>query len=169
MNGAQVHLALSHFPIAGMFFAIPILIWGLLAKTEAIKRVGLLIVLVSAVSGVIMMESGEKAEEIVEHKPLVTKNLIHEHEDAAEAANATIIFCGVLSILYFALTKMKKSHTDKIYLVLILGNLIAAGLVANAAHLGGQIRHDELRATEGNSPVGSVKNETNESEEKDKD
>ena len=146
MNGAQIHLAISHFPIAGMVFSLIIFGMAFMLKVEKIRLVSIMIICLSAISALIMMESGEHAEEIVEHKPLVTKELIHSHEEAAEAANVAIIITAVLGIIYLVLEKFGKKAADKVFIAVIIANLASVGLVANAAHLGGQIRHDEIRS-----------------------
>ena len=145
MSAVQIHLALNHFPIAGMFLALPILIWGLIAKSQQIKTVGIAVVITSALFGIIVAQTGDGAEETVEHKPLVTKHLIHEHEEAADAAMIAIQLSAVLGIAWLVMTKLQKNHVEKIFAVLLLTNLAAAGMIGNAAHKGGQIRHDEIR------------------------
>lgn len=50
MNGAQIHLALNHFPIAGTFLALIILLWGFFSKKEQIKTVGIALIIISAAS-----------------------------------------------------------------------------------------------------------------------
>lgn len=145
MNEAQIHLALNHFPIAGSILAFFVLLWGFFVKKEQIKIVGIALLIVSALSAFIVMESGEGAEEIVEDKPLVTKSLIHEHEEAAEAGMVAIQITAVLGIAWLVMNRMKKNHLEKIFALILLSNLISSGLIANAAHKGGLIRHDELR------------------------
>jgi uncharacterized membrane protein len=149
MNEAQIHLALNHFPIAGSILAFFVLVWGFFAKKEQIKIVGIALLIVSALSAFIVMESGEGAEEIVEDKPLVTKSLIHEHEEAAEAGMVAIQITAVLGIAWLVMNRMKKNHLEKIFALILLSNLISSGLIANAAHKGGLIRHDELRKASG--------------------
>jgi uncharacterized membrane protein len=151
MNAAQIHLALNHFPVATMFLSIPILIWGLLSKKDLIKTVGIAIIIIGTLAGIVVAQSGDGAEKIVEHKAGVTKELIHNHEDAADTAMVAIYLCGALGVAWLVLSKIKNKHTEKIFLLLIISNLVAAGLVGNTAHKGGQIRHDELRDGASNS------------------
>ncbi|MGZ3789995.1 MAG: DUF2231 domain-containing protein [Bacteriovorax sp.] len=146
MNAAQIHLAFNHFPIAGTMLALAILLWGFFAKKDQIKMVGISILIVSALTAFIVMESGEDSEKIVEHKPLVSKNLIHEHEEAAEASMIAIQVTAVLGIAWLVMNRLKKEHQEKIFALMLVANLASAGLVANAAHKGGQIRHDEIRS-----------------------
>ena len=145
MNSAQIHLALNHFPIAGTILAFIVLVWGFFTKKDQIKIVGIALMIVSAFIGIIVFETGDGAEEIIEHKPLVTKQLIHEHDEAAEKAISAILLTAVLGMAWLLMFKLKKGHQEKVFALILLANLISAGLVADAAHKGGQIRHDEIR------------------------
>ncbi len=146
MTGAQIHLALNHFPIAGTILALLVLVWGLFSKKDQIKTVGIGLLLVSSITAFIVANSGDSAEEIVEHKPLVTKELIHEHEEAADRAMIAIQLTAVLGIAWLIANKLQKGYQSKIFAAMILTNVISAGMIADAAHKGGQIRHDEIRS-----------------------
>lgn len=148
MTAAQVHLAFNHFPIAGMIFAFIVLLWGVFAKHDVIKTVGIVIVIISALTALIVASSGDGAEEIVEHKPLVTKHIIHEHEEAADTAAIAIYLTAVLGIAWIVMNKKKINHQEKVFGLLLFANFISAAFIADAAHKGGQIRHDEIRFEE---------------------
>ena len=146
MTAAQIHLAFNHFPIAGTILAFMVLLWGFFAKMDQIKIVGIALMIVSALAGFVVMQSGDGAEEIVEHKPLVTKQLIHAHEEAADAGMIAIQITAVLGIAWLVMYRMKKNHLEKVFALMLVSNLVSAGLIADAAHKGGQIRHDEIRS-----------------------
>jgi uncharacterized membrane protein len=145
MNAAQIHLALNHFPVAATMLAFGILLWGFFTKKDQIKVVGIALAIISALSTVIVFQTGEGAEEIVEHKPLVTEHFIHQHEEAAEAAMIAIELSAVLGIAWLVMFSFKKDHREKIFALMLIGSLASSVLIANAAHKGGQIRHDEIR------------------------
>jgi uncharacterized membrane protein len=147
MTAAQVHLALNHFPVAGIIFALIISLWGFFTKKDQIKIVGITLILLSSLAGIVVSQSGEGAEEIVENKPLVTKHLIHEHEEAAEAALIAIELTAVLGIAWLVMYRLKKNHLEKVFIAMLIVNLVSAVILADAAHKGGQIRHDEIRKT----------------------
>lgn len=145
MFASQIHLALNHFPIAGIILSVPILLWGLLAKKDQVKSVGIAVVIVAALSAIAVFATGEGTEDAVKTKPGVTKHLIHEHEEAAEAAMVVIQICAVLSIIYVVLNQKNNPLSDKVFIGIIIMAFIGSGLIAKAAHEGGLIRHDELR------------------------
>ena len=166
MTAAQIHLALNHFPIAGTILALVVLLWGFFAKKDQIKIVGITLMLISALSAVVVNQSGDGAEEIVEHKPLVTKNIIHEHEEAADKAIIAIQLTAALGIAWLVMYRLKKNHMEKVFALMLVTNLISALLVADAAHKGGQIRHDEIRNAVAAGSASVVEKESGESKEK---
>lgn len=145
MNPAQIHLALDHFPIAGGFLALFFLVWGLISKKDDIKLAASALIIISAVAAIPLFFSGEGAEEIVEHKPLVTKALIHEHEEAAEAAMGFLQLTAVLAVAWVVMKKKNIGPEKAVYASLIGLIAITSILMARAAHFGGQIRHEEIR------------------------
>lgn len=166
MNAAQIHLALNHFPIAGTMLALVVLAWGFFVKKDQIKIVGITLIIISALAGIVVAQTGDGAEEIVEHKPLVTKHLIHEHEEAADAAMIAIQITAALGIAWLVMYRLKKNHLEKIFALMLVTNLASAVLVADAAHKGGQIRHDEIRKGVVANSAGNGEKENEENEEK---
>ncbi len=147
MNGAQLHLAINHLPIVGVLIGLIILVAGLFLKQAMVKKTGLFVLVFAAVTVAPTYLSGEPAEEIVEHKPGVTKVLIHEHEESAELSMVFTAITGAVAALSLVLLKMKRENLELklTYLVLVL-SIVTFVLLANTAHLGGFIRHDELRS-----------------------
>ncbi|HWP84126.1 MAG TPA: hypothetical protein VNN17_02975, partial [Terriglobia bacterium] len=91
--------------------------------------------------------SGEPAEEVVENVPGVNAALIEEHEESAVAALAALEVLGALSLLSLFFSRKSASSAPAL---LVHGSLLLAlvafGLVAWTAHLGGQVHHPEIRA-----------------------
>lgn len=145
IDAAQIHLALNHFPIAGIFFTIFLLLVGFLFKKRELILSGMLIAVISGIAIIPMSLSGDGVEEIVEHKPGVTRELIHEHEEMADKALIAFEVTAVLAILWFVARKKKQDWTYKIEVVTFLLSLVSALIIVQTAHLGGLIRHDEIR------------------------
>jgi uncharacterized membrane protein len=146
MNQAQIHLALNHFPIGGSILALLFLVWGLLRKKDDIKFAAVSLVIICAVAALPVYFTGEGAEKIVEHKPLVTEEVIHPHEEAAEAALIVFEISALLAIGWIVSKKKNTGHDQIIYYALIGFLTVTSALMAKTAHYGGQIRHDEIRA-----------------------
>lgn len=144
MNAAQIHLAFNHFPIVGSFFALVILIWGLVVKKDQIKTVGMVLIILSSLFSIIANSSGEGAEDLVKNKPLVTKEHIHAHEEAAEGAMIALSAAAVLGLVWLVMLRLNHKYKEKLLVFIVLVNVITVGLFANAAHKGGLIRHEEI-------------------------
>lgn len=145
MNAAQIHLALNHFPIFATLFGTALLLWGLLLKQEAKRQLALVFLVVAAVSAVPVYLSGEPAEEIIEHRVGVSESSIHDHEDLAEQTFLVIGVLGMLCLFILAFLKIGKNIPMVIWISVLFGAFVVLGLLFRVAHLGGQIRHDELR------------------------
>lgn len=175
MNSVQIHLLLNHLPLFGSLFGTAILAWGLLQKQEPVKRLGLYLMLGSALAVLPVYFSGEGAEEAVEHLPGVLENLIEAHEDWAKAAMllTEIVGLGALGGVIWSFKRQQLPMTFA--LVLLLLGAVNGGVMAETAHLGGQIRHSEIRsgstqpADNGTAKSQNQPPESNEKHEKGED
>lgn len=145
IDSAQVHLALNHFPIAGIFFTLFLIAGGLLFKKRELIFSGMLIAVISGIAIIPMDLSGEGVEEIVEHKAGVTRELIHEHEEMAEKALIAFFLTTLMAISWFVSSKKMAKFSGKIEVATLLLSIISAIVIAQTAHLGGMIRHEEIR------------------------
>jgi uncharacterized membrane protein len=146
MNLAHLHMILNHFPIATLIFGFVILVVGRLRRNETIIRVALGILIVGAFAGLGAFFTGDPAEDVIKSRPGFMKDLVHEHEKAADFGLwATIITgCTALAALYFS---MKKSAIPKwLMIALFIINFWALTVLARVNYLGGQISHPEIRS-----------------------
>jgi hypothetical protein len=145
MNAAQVHLALNHVPVVGIWFGLLVLALALLRASEELKRAALVLFAVVGLASVPAYFSGGQAEEIVEHLSGVEHDRIEEHEEAGRFA---AIAAGVLALLAAALLWMFRSPRQlpgwAVGIALVLSLAVGAAL-ARTAMLGGEIRHEEIR------------------------
>lgn len=105
----------------------------------------MMVAIISGIAIIPMDLSGDGTKEIVKQKAGVTRELIHEHEEMAEKAVIVFGVTSVLAIAWFICKKKKPSFTNKIEIFTLIMAIISMIIVAQAAHLGGMIRHDELR------------------------
>ncbi len=157
MNGAQVHLALNHFPVLGVLFGGLVLWIGTLIKNSAVKRTGLAIILFAALAAVPSYLSGESAAEIIEQSHPASEAWIESHEEAAETALALTGVLGLNAATALVSTRirgLRKLEKPTTQLALVL-SLLAFAALARAAHRGGLIRHDELRGQGATPPLSS--------------
>lgn len=146
MNGAQLHLALNHFPVILSFVSVGILLWGWIGKSSEIRKVGLVLVVGTAVLAAAAFFTGEPAEDVLKLFPSFPKPLVHEHEEAGEAAFIVSIVAGVCAIAALFLTKRKPKLSGYAFLLCILITLLSSLSFLRTAHLGGLVRHEEIRS-----------------------
>ena len=154
-NGAQMHLALNHMPVVGVMMGLLVLLSGYGLKQLLVKRTGLALILFAALTALPAYFSGEPAEEIVEHKPGVAKHDIHEHEESAEVALVFSLIGGAIAGGALIAGLKKRGIESKATAAAGLVSLVTAALMVNTAHLGGMIRHDELRPAGAASAVST--------------
>ena len=159
MNDAHLHMVVNHFPIVGTILAIGILIAGLLNKNQSIINTAYVLFIIGAVFGILSMNTGEGAEELVEDMPGIGWKIIHEHEELAEKMALLLDVLGILSLVGFYF-QYKNNTKQKLvsYAILILG-IASLFVIQKVGTSGGEIRHTEIR-NESNSTY-NLKEENN--------
>ena len=167
MNAAHLHLALIHFPIAGLVLACLGLLYAAVRKDPAVQRAALVFLTVAGLSAAPAYYSGGYAEEIAEDLQGVSEDNIHAHEEAAEAALAASLAAGVLSAGLLVLFRKKDLPRSALAGALVVA-LVAAGLTGRAGNLGGAIRHPEIEmsAPQGPGETGEAAGEQEKGGEK---
>lgn len=145
MNEAHIHMLVNHFPIIGLFFGLGVLLFGVVKKNSVLKSAAYVMLIICVISGQLAMMTGDKAEHFVEDLPDFTHNVIHEHEEAAEAFMIPMYVLGLVSIVGLYAQSKKHSFEKWIsYLALVLG-VVCVFLSKNSGTTGGEIRHTEIR------------------------
>jgi len=143
MDAPQLHLMLNHLPVLGVLFSALVLLVGLVFRSQAITRLAIAVLIVSALAGVPVFLSGEPAEEALEHTAGVSERVIEAHEDAARIAMIALDVLGLAAL--FGWLRYRRSDVGRGFATtLMIATFALSGLMAWTAHLGGQIRHPEL-------------------------
>lgn len=145
MDAAQLHLLLNHLPVIGGIFALALLAYGWIRGQDAVVRVALWALVVAGAAGIATYLSGEPAEEVVEELAGVSEALIERHEEAAAWATGGSVLAGLIALFVLGLHRARPVGRGAAAAVLVVG-LGAAGLMGWTAHLGGQVRHSEIRS-----------------------
>jgi hypothetical protein len=144
MSPTQLHLALNHLPLFGSAIAIVLFIWALLARSRDLTKAALVLTFVCGIAGFVAKQSGEGAEEQVEHLPWANEELIHEHEEAGEWAFYLLGLAGVGALA--GLVRMRGGKEARLEAMIVLGiTVVAFAATAKTALAGGEIRHEEIR------------------------
>ena len=152
MNLAHLHLLLNHFPTVGMIIGVGLFLLGLASKSDELKRASLVVFLGIGLLTLPTYMTGNAAQEIICKSPNkvtctdpgVSKALIEKHEGAALLA---FIFMEInAAFAWLGLWQFRRvSRFPRWSLAAVaLFSLVSFGLMAQAANIGGQIRHPEL-------------------------
>src|SRR2546425_4352081 len=148
----HIHLLLNHFPTVGFSIGLGLFLVALYAKNDHLTRVGLGIFLIIALISIPVYMTGKAAQRAIKDLPGVSGVLTQTHEDAALLALAFMELTGAMAWLgLWQFRRTSRATNGNLTAVLIL-SLIAFGLMARTANIGGEIRHPEI-AVQGADPV----------------
>lgn len=145
MNGAHWHLVVNHLPIVFPIVGVIVLITGIISKSEAVKRTGLMIFVLGAFAAMAAMATGEGAEEVAEKISGVTENDIKSHEEIAESFALLAYVLGGLSVLGLWASFKGKSFASMVSNGALVLALIVIYFSRQTGTTGGEIRHTEIR------------------------
>lgn len=148
MNSVQMHLMLTHVPIILSITGLVMFIVALLIKNTTLTKTSYIIIVIAGVASLPVFFTGEGTEEAIERMPGVSEAIIEKHEEIAKLAMASIVAAGILALA--ALLSFQWAMVTRVLKVVVLLLAIASSsLMAQTAHLGGQIRHTEIRNAAG--------------------
>lgn len=145
MNGAQLHLMLNHLPVMGALFSLLLLAWSLIRRSAEIQKLALAIALLAGLSSVPAYLAGEPAEEVIEHMAGVDEAYIEEHESMGKFALWCGVALGVAAGAALAAGVKNPRWLSAGTAITLLASVLVFGVMGYTAHLGGQIRHPEIR------------------------
>jgi formate hydrogenlyase subunit 3/multisubunit Na+/H+ antiporter MnhD subunit len=147
MSAAHVHLLLNHIPILGSIFGLLVLCYGMLRKSNEIKKTSLGVLVITALLTIPVYLTGDGAAEIVGNLPGVSAAIIQQHDKAATITIVAIEILGAVSLLSLGLSwHSRRELKSWMTLGVFVLALISSGLGAWTGSIGGQIRHTEVRA-----------------------
>lgn len=143
MNPVQVHLMLTHVPIVGTFIGFLTLVGSVLFRSHGVKVAALIILLISAMTTVPVLFSGELSEDTVAQIAGISESDIEAHEEAAKPY--FMIQMALLLVAAFTLTAHWLKWKVARYTVwaVIFISLLSVLLSYYVGNTGGHIRHPE--------------------------
>jgi len=144
MTLAHVHILLNHFPTIGMIVGMGLYILSLIWKSEDVKRASLAVIFGIAAIAIATFVSGSAALQEIESLPGVSKAAAAAHQDAALLALVFLELAGIVAWLALWQFRRIGRIAKGIQAVVLVLGLISLGLMANAANIGGEIRHPEI-------------------------
>jgi len=147
MTAAHVHLLLNHIPILGSIFGLLVLCYGMLRKSDEIKKTSLGVFVITALLTIPVYLTGDGAAQIVSNLPGVSTAIIQQHDQAATITMVAIEILGAVSLLCLCLSwRSRRELRSWMTLGVLILAMISSGLGAWTGSIGGQIRHTEVRA-----------------------
>lgn len=143
LNPAHWHLLVNHLPITGSIIAIFLLLYGIVRKSEAIIKATYWLFALMAVFAVVATQTGEGAEHFVLDAKLADETLIERHVRVSNIAQWAMIVVGLTALAALFIKPLKKIRAMPI--LILIFSIIAAGWMAWAGLLGGEIMHKEIR------------------------
>jgi uncharacterized membrane protein len=146
MNSSQIHLALTHVPVILSLTGLVLLVLTFIKNNSNFIRPALYLLVAAGVFALPVFFTGEGAEEMVEKFPGVSETIMEEHEGLAKAALIVVLLAALTSLGALIYQNKKAFFLPLRFVVLILA-CSSAAVMAQTAHLGGQIRHSEIRGS----------------------
>ena len=144
MNSVQMHLALTHVPVILSLVGLIMLVAAFFIKNSIITKTSYIVILVAGIAALPVFFTGEGTEEAIENLPGVSESVIGRHEQVATLAMIFIAAAGLMALA--ALFSFRWQIAARVFKVVVAVLAITSGgLMAQTAHLGGQIRHTEIR------------------------
>ncbi|MBU6398680.1 MAG: hypothetical protein KGS61_00045 [Verrucomicrobia bacterium] len=147
MSAAHWHLLLNHLPVLGLALGVGWLAVAVGQRSRHWERLGLETLVVVAILTIPTYLTGKPAAAFIQPLDGAAQALIDRHEETAQLASAATLLLGLLALAgRLGFHRAQAFHPWFTLTVLTLG-LIAVGLMAWTANLGGQVRHPEIRST----------------------
>ena len=144
MNLAHLHLLLNHVPTVGFAVGLCLFLVALIQKDEKVQRVGLGILFAVSVLCIPAYLSGVAASEIMQDRPGISTELMEAHQDAALSAFALMELTGGLAWLALWQFRRYTRAARPVLVAIVFLSVGSFALMAQAANLGGGIRHPEI-------------------------
>ena len=141
MNLAHLHLLLNHVPTVGFAVGIGLFLAALFRQNADLRRISLETLYIVALMAIPAYLTGNAAHFVLQNRGTeLAEDVITAHQDAAMLALIVMEITG--AVAWIALWRFKQWTIPT---VLVL-SLVAFGLMARAAAIGGEIGHPEIRA-----------------------
>jgi hypothetical protein len=146
MNGAHVHLVVTHLPVLGVAFGTFLLGFGLFRRNRVIQQTALGVLVFAGLTAGVAYLTGEGAEEAIEGTIGAGQALLDRHESAALIGLVATGIAGAMALVVLASGRKGRPLTKGLAVLNLVIALGASGTLAWVANLGGQLGHPEIRS-----------------------
>jgi uncharacterized membrane protein len=145
MSPGHLHLLAVHLPVVLTPVAAILLGVGYLRKSEDLVRAAYWLLVASVVAGGAAYFSGPSAFENMEAELGPVRDLVETHAVLGKAAFFGLVLLAVGSVQALLQGHQEEPTPGWLKWTLAAGTLLLCYVLAWTAHLGGQIRHPEVR------------------------
>ncbi|HZE89220.1 MAG TPA: hypothetical protein VE404_06715 [Verrucomicrobiae bacterium] len=145
MSAAELHLAVNHLPVLGPPFAAAVLAGAIRRRSAELASAGFLVMVGVGLAAIVAYRSGLGASDVVADLADVSATAIEEHLHAARLLLWACVGSAVASLVALARTTRRGGYNSGEAAVALVLALALTGAGAWTAHLGGEIRHSEVR------------------------
>jgi hypothetical protein len=149
MDLTHIHLLLNHFPTIGYIIGGGLFLLSLITNSDHLKVASLVVLLGISLIAIPTYMSGNGAQDAIKSLPGISKSLIERHEGAALVAIGFMEFTGAFAWLgLWQFRRLTRIPSWNLAVILVL-TLVTIGVMVRASNFGGEIRHEEIRASQG--------------------
>jgi len=144
----HLHLLLNHFPTIGFIIGLALFVAALVVKSEDIWEASLVVLVGIALLTLPTYVTGNAADAALDEAggmTELTRNIINTHEGGAFLALILIELTGLMAWLALWRHKRGTARSDSLTWSILGMGVVALGVVARAANIGGEIGHEEIR------------------------
>jgi hypothetical protein len=145
MNSAQLHLILTHLPLAGLAFVILLQFFSMFyVKSNEFKKVVLWMYVVLGFFALLAYLTGDGAEELMKTYPGITEDLIEPHENVGFLYFLGLLITSIIAIIGLYMEKKKEGILRKFLMYLLIASILLSFIGIKTGDTGGKIRHTEI-------------------------
>lgn len=145
MTATELHLAIVHLPVVGCWFVAVLLAVAIWRRSELLFLTAAGLLLLCTAGAVTAYYSGPPAYEQVKSRLVAGEEAVEQHAVLGRAAFVGMVLLAVLALQAVLRTAAGEDAARWLRWALLVGTLLLCWLLAWTAHLGGAVRHDELR------------------------
>ncbi len=144
MNSIWFHLLVNHIPIVGTAIGLGIVIVSLLRTNKTVRRVGLIVYIVTGLMAYPANFSGEAAEKVLKGAKGISADQIHVHEEAAQLALTLTSMTVILAMLHLFNMPPSQKLQRYVFSGIVLIGIASLFQLVVTGHEGGAIRRPNL-------------------------
>ncbi len=157
INVPHLHLLMNHLPTVGTLIGVGLFLLSFVRRSEHLRHASLEVFFLIALAALPVYVTGLAAQEAIVGRPDVSEAAIAAHHDGALLAFIFVEITGFvawLALWQFRRRARPAAWTSPAVLLLAVVTLV---LMAGAAGVGGEIRHQEIKLDEAAiAPAGSI-------------